>query len=418
MPPFILQGDLLSIARLVRDRGPLSRVEIARRLQMSPSTVGRMVEDLIEWGLLSEENDSQPAAPVVASSWRLPRSAGAPPPPHQAAAPRAGRPSIKLRFNSDLRSVLTVDLRQTDAYAAITDLSGNRLLSRMRQLPTGPAGLEGLLALIQDLLSEAHGGSQALPPVEAIAIGAPSIVQRDSGVIEWAPALGWENLPLKDILEQRFTCPALVENDVNLAALGEYWKGAGRQVQQHMVFVSVGTGIGAGIIVNGELLRGASGAAGEVAYFITDVDVLRDNVGRVGSLESRVGSEGLMRKAHLVAQRYPGSRLARMLSNNDSGIGPGDVLALADNGDHAAQVIVKELLDSLTVVICNIAVLLDPELVVLGGPADWKWTNLIPAIQQRIGASLLRPVNMAPTQLGSDALILGGTYSALDLLTF
>jgi glucokinase len=248
-------------------------------------------------------------------------------------------------------------------------------------------------------------------------IGAPSIVDVDSGIIEWAPSLGWNRLALRNILEQEFHLPTLIENDVNLAALGEYWKGSGHSVQNHMVFVSVGTGIGAGIIINRELYRGATYAAGEVAYFITDVNVLRDNAGQIGNLESRVGREGLIRIAQLVAQRYPSSQLATLLSQNQSIIKTREILQLAEQGDQAALVVYSELVDILTIVICNISVVLDPEMIVLGGPSDWNWSGLIDAIQNRIGSALLRPVKLKPSELGNDSLILGGTYSALKLIT-
>ncbi len=97
-----------------------------------------------------------------------------------------------------------------------------------------------------------------LPAIQALVIGAPSIVNAEQGVIEWAPILNWRDVPLKEILECEFNIPVLIENDVNLATLGEFWKGAGRGIKQDMLFVSVGEGVGAGIIINGELYLGAT----------------------------------------------------------------------------------------------------------------------------------------------------------------
>ena len=376
------------ITRAIRDNGPISRAMVARLLELNPSTVGRIVDDLLSFNLLHEIGQNQGNG--------------------------AGRPSILLEFNTQINSVLTVDLRLTQAYAAITDLLGNVLAKSIQSLTVGDSqrSIQGLIDLIHRLLFSADD----FAPVGAIVIGAPSIVDVEKGVIEWASSFDWNNVPIKQILEDEFKTVVLVENDVNLAALGEYWKGAGKGVKNNMIFVSVGTGIGAGIILNGELYRGGTHAAGEVAYFITDVNVLRDNAGKIGSLENRVGREGLIRMAQLVAQRYPASSLAELLSQNSKNIQTREILALIEQNDVAASIVFNELVDALTIVICNASVLLDPEMVVLGGPSDWKWSTIIPAIQNRIGTSLLRPVHLMASQLGNNALVMGGSYAALEVL--
>ena len=378
------------VASVIRNFEPISRAEIARLLGMSPSTVGRVVEHLIQHNLVREGG------------------------PRYLPASGAGRPSIPLEFNAGFSSVLTVDLRLTEAYAAVTDLAGNILASEIQPLTLRDpsASLQELVSLIRRLYESNPTGV----PVQAIVIGAPSIVDVEDGVIEWAPSLSWDYVPIKKILEDEFQVDALIDNDVNLTALGEFWKGAGRSVNKNMVFVSVGTGIGAGIIINSQLYRGATHAAGEVGYFLTDVHVLRENAGKIGNLESRVGKEGLTRTAQLVAQRYPTSKLAELFSRDGSRVQTREILALAEEEDQAALVVYNELVNILTIVICNISVMLDPEMIVLGGPSDWKWTSIIPSIQRLIGDALLRSVNLRPSELGKDALVVGGAYAALPLL--
>jgi predicted NBD/HSP70 family sugar kinase len=379
-----------AILRVVRDQGPISRSAVARQLGISPSTSGRLIDTLLADGVLLETDQRQGVG--------------------------AGRPSIPLQINPQIASVLTVDLRLTEAYVAITGLTGDFLYRGRLALTVGEMdrSIAELVAYLRGLLASLP----EIPPVEIIVIGAPSIVDVRTGVIEWAPSLQWKNLPMRQILETELNCQVYVENDVNLAVLGEFWKGAGRAADKNLVFVSVGTGIGAGIILDGELYRGSHFAAGEVAYFVTDVSVLRDNVGRIGSLENRVGSEKLLQMAHLVAQRYPASQLADLFRRTDRKVKPPDIISLAGKGDPASLVIFNELVDSLTIVICNIAVVLDPELIIIGGPGDMDWPVLIAAIQNRIGASLLQPVNLIPSRLGSDALIMGGAYAALSHLHF
>jgi glucokinase len=388
MPQVMPKGIQYQVSKVIRDQGPISRAQIARLLDLSPTSTGRLVDGLLQSGILHEIGQMQ--------------------------GERAGRPSRMIIFNGQFSSVLAVDLRLTDAYAAVADLNGHLLYSASRPLTSGdmPRSLAELVELVGGLLRCAKGCT----PVEMIVVGAPSIVDSASGIIEWAPSLGWENVSLQAILENEFKLPVLIENDVNLAALGEWWRGAGQSAAENLVFVSLGTGIGAGIVMNGELYRGATNASGEVAYFITDVDILRDEAGRIGSLENRVGHDGLIRMAQLVAQRYPTSGLADLMRLDADRADPSGIIDLALAGDRAARVVFNEMTDILTIVIANLAVALDPEVIVLGGARDWDWPALVEAIHLRIGSKLLRPVNLCPSALKNDALILGGVYSALQYL--
>jgi glucokinase len=387
MPRTITGEYLLSdVAVAIRDYAPISRAEIARKLVLSPSTVSRVVDRLIRSGIVIEEGQNLKQI--------------------------AGRPSTILRINQTTASMISVDLRLTEAYAAICDLDGNIIRSALRPLSIDDpdTSTNELITTLEDLMRDSEG----LPPIRAIVIGAPSITNPDSGLVEWAPSLGWRNLPLGQIISSTFDLPVLIENDVNLAALGEFWKGAARQVK-NLVFVSVGTGIGAGIVQNGELYHGSTFAAGEVSYFITDLDTLRDEAGKMGNLEMRIGRDGTIRRANIVAQRYPTSQLSDLFQKNGYIVRAHEIFELAALGDPAAKVVFTETVDLLTIVFTNLSVVLDPDVMVLSGPSDWKWEIIVNAIKDRIGSSLLRPINLVPSQLGRDAVIIGGVYSAIRL---
>src|SRR5581483_653644 len=282
-----------SIVRLVRDSGPLSRAEIARRLTSSPAMVTRVTGDLIRNKLLRELGKSAEA--------------------------RTGAPATLLAFNADIAAILAIDLRLTEANVALTNLDGTILGKRRAALPVGHSAqtVDALIALLRQVVQACAGA----PPLRAIVLGVPSVIHPQTSTIEWAPSLGWSNLQLREILQAEFQVPVLLENDVNLAAVGEHWKGRGRGLQ-NMVFVSVGTGVGSGIIVNGELYRGSTGAGGEVSYFIVDVDTLRDQVGHIGALETRAARDGIMHRARLAAARYPSSELSRLLGNAGAALEP------------------------------------------------------------------------------------------------
>jgi glucokinase len=240
------------------------------------------------------------------------------------------------------------------------------------------------------------------------------VVDPVSGFVESAPSLGWKSLPLGQIIRDEFQLPVLIENDANLAALGEYWKGAARG-KRYVVCVSVGTGVGAGIIIDGEIYRGAQGAAGEVAFFIMDIDTLRDNVGNVGVLEKRAARDGVIQRARIVAQRYPASRLAEFVDRSAGQINARDIFTLAIEGDPAARTVFDETIDLLTIVISNVSVVLDPEVIVLGGPSDWRWDAVVEAIEARLETAPYTPVALRASAFQRDAVIIGATAAAIGI---
>jgi glucokinase len=374
------------VAKLIRDTTPISRADVARYFGISPSTAGRIVDDLIQSGIVYEGD--------------------------QYRAGRMGSPSTELHFNSQIAYVLAVDLRSTTAYGVVTDLDGNILHKASRQLPLNSPerSVADLITLIRELFG---AGSNRLP-IRALIIGVPSTANRETGVVEWAHSFGWKSLPLGEILQDEFHLPVLIENDVNLAALGEHWKGAARGMR-NAVFVSVGTGIGSGIIINGEIYHGSSWAAGEVSYFIADIDTLRDDAGLIGALEKRAARDGVIRRARLVAQRYPASRLAGYVDRPMEEINASDIFSLAMEGDSAARIVFEETVDLLTIVILNISVVLDPEIIILGGPSDWRWDAMVSAIQGRIGTATIRPINLKQSAFDRDSVIMGAAAESIKL---
>lgn len=387
MPTKANSDHLLSrLAISVRDNSLISRAEIARKLGVSPSTVSRVVDQLLDLDVVKEKGRSQSI--------------------------KAGRPSNLLQINPDIATLLAVDLRLTEAYVALINLEGKVLASAVESLAVGDTrrSINQLTSLLHRQLVSSPGSA----PPRAIVIGAPSIVNPALGMIEWAPSFEWKDLPLGEIVAAEFNLPVRVENDVNLAALGEYWQGAARGAN-NLVFVSVGTGIGAGVILGGQLYYGATHAAGEVGYFLTDIETLRHAAGPIGNLEMRAGRLGTLRRSELVAHRYPASRLAELINQRGLQARVQDIFALAMEGDPAAQVVFNETVDLLTIVICNLSVMLDPEVMVLGGPSDWQWESLVAAIQKRVGSALLRPINLIPSALGHDAVVTGAAFVGIRL---
>ncbi len=210
-----------AILRTIREAGQISRGEIARKLQIHPSTVTRLVEQLIAEDLVIEREDKG-------------RSSA-----------RGGRRTIPLEFNYESSLIAGVDLSGNRMKGALSNLAGQ--VSHRIHIPIAhqdsDENLTRLIALIEDLLVAPRPAEQH---IRGIGIGAPAVTLSEEGTVPWAPTLGWRNLRLKECLEKRFELPVFVENDVNLATLGEHWCGAARG-KSNVVGVFVGSGIGAGI---------------------------------------------------------------------------------------------------------------------------------------------------------------------------
>jgi DNA-binding transcriptional ArsR family regulator len=247
-PGLMKQLNRSAILSLVRERGPLSRSDIARLLNISPSTVTRIVSQLIEEELLCEEGDVDERSQPQSQSQ-----------PHSHSHVLGRRPTL-LRFNFLAHLVIGIDVGGTKTTGSVADLRGTILYRET--VPSKPDGdksgsLPAMLDFVERLIDAAPAPRDR---VRGIGVGVPSIVLDREGVVVWAPALGWRNTPLRDLIEDRFGISTFVENDVNLATLGESQFGVGRGVR-NLACIFVGTGIGGGLILNGELYRGHQAGA-------------------------------------------------------------------------------------------------------------------------------------------------------------
>jgi glucokinase-like ROK family protein len=370
-----------AVLNLIRQDGPIARSAIARRLHMSLPTVMRIVEDLIEEDFVRFRGTSE--------------STG-------------GRPRALLEFNGDAYAVVGVDLGGTKMFGTVADLAGN--VQHEIYLPhncDGPRDpLERLCELIDRLLDAPRLPGQR---IRGIGIGAPGTTLSQEGVVTWAPSLGWRDLPLKQILDERFDEPVFVENDVRLATLGEWGFGAGRGTQ-NLVCIAVGTGIGAGIILGGVLYRGHNQSAGEIGYLPPGPEFLGQRYDQFGALENLASGTGIAsRGRHLLAQRgipVPEEELTAE-----------DVFAAARAGEPWAQQVVDETVDYLSLAIASVSALLDPEVVVLGGGVARSADLLIEPILQRLEGVVLCVPRLVASPLGRRAAVMGAIMLILNATT-
>src|SRR6185436_18437270 len=221
-------------------------------------------------------------------------------------------------------------------YGAISEIGGNIIdeVEVDRHGAVGEKCYDVLLKLIDKLLASPGLKGRT---VRGIGVGAPGITHHREGIVKWAYALNWKDFPLKDRLAKRYKLPITVDNDVNLAGLGEHWFGAGQNIQ-NMVMIVDGAGIGAGIIIDGALYRGSSEASGEIGHMIPGREFLGKSFSDFGGLESVASGTAMIGRARSVLR-------SRKDAPNLNHLRADDIFECAQRGEKWASSIVDDLID-------------------------------------------------------------------------
>jgi glucokinase len=248
-----------------------------------------------------------------------------------------------------------------------------------------------------------------------IGMGAPGPVDYKTGIILNVVNLGWrDNYPLKESLEVATKLPVAVENDANCAALGEMWKGAGTGAKD-LVFVTLGTGVGGGVIASGNIVQGINGAAGEIGH-ITAIPFggAPCNCGKTGCLETVASATGIVRLA--MVELGVGGRTGKLIEKfaSNGSITAKDVFDSARNGDELAQKVVAEVSFHLGFTLASIANTLNPEKIVLGGGVSKAGAILLASVNENFAkyafSAVRESTKITLATLGNDAGVLGAAW--------
>ncbi|MFS0561921.1 ROK family glucokinase [Terribacillus sp. 179-K 1B1 HS] len=264
-------------------------------------------------------------------------------------------------------------------------------------------------ATIQSKLSELGIAKER---IQGIGVGAPGFVVPRNGVIAEAVNVGWRDFPLSAELGVLSGLPVFIDNDANLAALGEVWKGAGAQ-QENIIAITLGTGVGAGLIANGHIINGINGTAGEIGHVTVEENGAPCNCGRKGCLETISSATGISRLATESAVEHPQSGLGKRLADNGQ-VSSKDVFELAAKGDEHAKGIVDRATTVLAHVLSNAAILTNPSRIIIGGGVSKAGDALIGPIKETFKKAALPRTTyeceIVPAQLGNDAGVYGAAY--------
>ena len=253
-----------------------------------------------------------------------------------------------------------------------------------------------------------------------IGMGTPGTVNREEGTVIGAYNLNWKTLqPVKEQIEKVTGLKFALDNDANCAGLGERWKGAGHEGDD-VVFITLGTGVGGGIIANGKLVHGVNGAGGEVGHIIVEPNGYECTCGNHGCLEQYASATGIVHLAQDAAEEYEGnSRLKAMIDNGDE-ITAKIVFDLAKENDFLANEVVKKVAYYLGLACANISNTLNPETVVIGGGVSAAGEFLLKRVQQNFQKFAFPTVRTSTqlklAQLGNDAGVIGAASLALDFI--
>src|SRR5215211_3727294 len=361
--------------RLRRD-GATSRAQLARDTGLSKPTVSNALANLERAGLVR---------------------------PTGRATPVRGRSAVLYEANPTAAYVLGIDIGRDWIRAAVADLAGEIAARRdtRNRARSAPGLVRSVGSIARELVAEA---GVAWEDVAHSVVGSPGVFDPASGRLRHAPNLpGWGRPGLVEALREVLPPVVTLENDANLGAIGEGAYGSGRGLD-HFVYVSVGTGVGMGIVIEGALYRGFGGQAGEVAFAPFPSDHLEASAGsrarRRGILEEATSADAIVRTARSLGMR------GRLDAKR--------IFSAARAGDRLALATVEAESDRLALVVGTVAAILDPQLIVLGGGVGGNVDLLRPRLEERLAELTPLAPRVAEGELGHDAVVLGAVATALE----
>jgi glucokinase-like ROK family protein len=328
-----------------------------------------------------------------------------------------GRPPMLFSFNKQARYVIGMDFGATACRIGITNLAGEPLSLREEALDIklGPElVLSQALTTVRDFLRQQEIRHDS---ILGIGVGVPGPVEFLTGRPISPPIMpGWDGCQVAEFFRKDFACPVFVDNDVNVMALGEQWAGAGQGVD-NFIFIKIGTGIGAGLICNGHIYRGAQGCAGDVGHIMADASGPRCNCGNVGCLEAVAAAPAMVRQATAAAQEGRSAMLADLLASRGH-LAAVDVGRAAVEGDQSAMDIIRHSGRLIGQVLAGVVNFFNPSLIVIGGGVSRVGHLLLATIRETVYSRSLSlstgSLSIATSALGNQAGVIGCSMMAIE----
>jgi len=307
-----------------------------------------------------------------------------------------------------------IDIGGTNVTIALVTEKGE--ITRKIRFPTRPK--EGKSQTIERIGEGLEEIVKSVPfdSIHGVGIGAAGDIDQERGIIRFSPNLFWKNVPLVNLIRRKFKLKVVLENDANAAAWGTYILEHGRKVR-NLLCVTLGTGVGGGIIIEGKIYHGSSGSAGEIGHITVNPQGERCNCGNYGCLETYVGSGYIVRKAITEIKKGAKSLIDTSASGRLKSVTPETIQAAASKGDRLARRIWKEAGDHLGIALAGVINLLNPEIIVFAGgvakAGDLIFKPMEAMIRKRAFKEPFQKVKFCSTKFGEDLGVIGAA-----LLTF
>ncbi|NPV80077.1 MAG: ROK family transcriptional regulator [Firmicutes bacterium] len=384
-PSLMKKINLSMVLELIKTRGPISRADIARELGLSPPTVSSLVKSLLEDNLVVEIGLSPSSI---------------------------GKRATLLKYNPSAGFAVGVYLDGTKMLLGVTDLAGQTVTRS--ELPVNGSSLkpEEVLTAIRDIVNDVQKTSGVDGnELKGIGMAVAAVTDAATGTILSARYLGaLVGFPFKTMLEKSFNVRAYVDNDVYMGALGEKLYGKGRN-SENMLFVTVGEGIGVGIILGNRLYRGAHHGAGEMGDMIIERSLIDERGPQGGHLERLCGWDAI---TEMAKERLKSGKKSLINETSGGKVSADLVHEAARRGDEVALEIVQEVSRNLAIGIANVASILDPDLVVLGGDILSAMDLYLDRIKEELFKILPRLPRIEASELGRNAELLGAAGMAIN----
>lgn len=316
--------------------------------------------------------------------------------------------------------IVGVDLGGTNIVAGAMTADGSRHLA-MRSIPTNSfVGDEGvadrIVGLVEGVILDSMEQTDcARRDFIGIGVGAPGPLDRERGIVLVAPNLGWKDFPLAQRIQKRLNLPTTLDNDANCATFGEWWQGAARG-GRNVVGITIGTGIGGGLIINGALYHGSSDMAGEIGHTTIDLNGRHCKCGNYGCLEAYASAPAIATRAREVLVREEGeSAIPAMVEGNFDNITARIVYDAAKLGDPIASEIVRDTARYLGAGVANLLNIFNPDIVVLAGgvaeAGDALFVPLRAEVRRRAFSPAVNAMKIVPGSLPGTAGVVGAVAS-------
>jgi glucokinase-like ROK family protein len=384
--------NLSVIMNHLRTNAPISRAALAETTGLNKTTVSSLVNELIERQFVQEIG---------------------------LASPSAGRPATLLKLNPTAGFIVSCEIGTYFILVICTDFSPKVIWRHQEpfDLELGQhAIIERMLAILNQAI---EAGCSASGPLLGITIGIPGLVDQSTGTLLFAPNLGWKDLPVRAILQESFKVPLFVDNEANIAALGEHYFGAA-QGYEEVLYISAGVGLGGGIVHGGRVFSGVTGVGAEFGHMTLDPDGEICKCGNQGCWETQVSQQALFRHVWRRIDQGEASRLSEMTGGRRASLTVPLIVDAARAGDAVALDALEIIGRHLGIGIASLVNALNPELVVFGGILSLAGEFLMPVIEREVERRALKwnreAMQLVLARHSSDACVMGGVAAVYQAI--